>query len=307
MKSILIFTSSFDLTVDYLIDKYSRIHDFFRINVDRLDDYLFDVSETGIYITLTGYWKILVSDAHAIYYRKISFPNLNNKYNKKYHPFIYKEIYTLITGIVETFEGICLTKPSILRLAENKIYQIKIAKEVDFLFPESLISNNTNSINQFCALKKRIVKPIASGKIEKEGVKDIVQTNILNDNISIRINDICPAYYQAYIDKDFDLRVTIINNDVFPVKIISKNNVDWRKDHLNTKYNLVTIPEEIISKCYLFLNKINMNFGVFDFVVKNNKYYFLEVNPNGQWGWLEKELNINISDAIIKYLIGGIL
>ena len=53
-------------------------------------------------------------------------------------------------------------------------------------------------------------------------------------------------------------------------------------------------------------NLFNMKFGVFDFVVKDNEYYFLEINANGQWAWLEKELNIDISSSLFNYLSEGI-
>ena len=52
------------------------------------------------------------------------------------------------------------------------------------------------------------------------------------------------------------------------------------------------------------MEDFNLYFGAFDFVVnKQNEWIFLEVNPNGQWMWLEKALDIPISQHIFRYLV----
>lgn len=52
------------------------------------------------------------------------------------------------------------------------------------------------------------------------------------------------------------------------------------------------------------MDAFNLMFGAFDFIVTpRNEWVFLEVNPNGQWLWLERSLNLNISQKIVEYLI----
>ncbi len=52
------------------------------------------------------------------------------------------------------------------------------------------------------------------------------------------------------------------------------------------------------------MNYFNIEFGAFDFIVtKSNVWVFLEINPNGQWLWLEQKLNLSISDEILKLLL----
>jgi hypothetical protein len=48
-----------------------------------------------------------------------------------------KEIYGFITGIVDSYSGTVLSKPHILRLSENKIFQLMLAEK---LAPIQLIS-----------------------------------------------------------------------------------------------------------------------------------------------------------------------
>lgn len=84
------------------------------------------------------------------------------------------------------------------------------------------------------------------------------------------------------------------------------NDVDWRIDQSNNKYELIDIPKEIKEKCLKMMDIMNLKFGAFDFIVdRNENYIFLEVNPNGQWLWLEKLLGLEISNKIINYLSKG--
>jgi hypothetical protein len=40
-------------------------------------------------------------------------------------------------------------------------------------------------------------------------------------------------------------------------------------------------------------------------LTKGGEYYFLEVNPNGQWAWIEDMLKLPIRDSIIDLLLPG--
>lgn len=52
------------------------------------------------------------------------------------------------------------------------------------------------------------------------------------------------------------------------------------------------------------MRKLNINYGAFDFIVdKNNEWFFLEVNPMGQWLWIEDLTGLQISDAICDWLV----
>ena len=50
------------------------------------------------------------------------------------------------------------------------------------------------------------------------------------------------------------------------------------------------------------MHKANLQFGRLDFLLDKSDYYFLEVNPNGQWAWLDMTGEHGVFDAIIKEL-----
>jgi len=298
MKSILVITSSFDKTVDYLIDKYSTTK-FIRLNVDELDKYKISVTSNLQYIVSlkSSEYEIsnLFESVHSIYYRKLFLPSLEN-YDNKYHTYMQKEIYSFIVGMVDSFRGKILTAPSILRKVENKIFQLKVSTDLGFLLPNSLISNDAFQANKL-NLSKIIAKPLSTGKLT---TSTAVHSNIVTNNISDI--SLSPTYFQDYIEKDYELRITVVEDTFYCVKIIADNQVDWRDSEDKNLYELIDTPEVVKKECLDFLRACDLDFGAFDYIVSDGKYYFLECNPNGQWLWLEMKLGLDISKSIVEYL-----
>ena len=300
-KKILIVTSSIDCTVDYLIEKYSSRLEFFRLNVDFLGKYEVSIGSEAGWCVLDKEKNeyIRKDDIFSIYYRKPMFPDLK-EYEKAYHQMIQSDIYAIIAGIVNSFEGKVLSKPYLLRKAENKVDQIIFAQKNNWIIPKSFIGNRTVSQMEYLQ-KKSIIKPLTTGKVYNDKVCEIYQTNIFTSPESSI--DLTPIYLQEYIDKQYEVRLTIMNQIFFTVRIDTKNKVDWRKDYENHVYSLIDCPIDIQQKCLEMLSYYKLKFGAFDFIVTpNNEWVFLELNPNGQWLWLEKALNINISKEIINFL-----
>ena len=297
-NKFLIITSSFDKTADYIIKKFNE-EKIIRLNVDELHSSLISISnKNGFKITLQNQLyniQNLFSEVHSIYYRKLFLPTLND-YEEKYHVYMQKEIYSFITGMVDSFEGKVLTTPSILRKVENKIFQLSIATNLDFLLPNSLITNNDKEANKFND-HAIIGKPLATGKLT-------LTTTTGSNIIRHKIEDISlsPIYFQSYIPKDYELRVTVIGNKFYCVKIIANNKIDWRQDSDKNQYELIDTPPIVKKQCQEFMRTCNLNFGAFDYIVYQNEYYFLECNPNGQWLWLELELNLDISTTLVRFL-----
>ena len=79
--------------------------------------------------------------------------------------------------------------------------------------------------------------------------------------------------------------------------------MDIRED-INLIHSRHELPERLNQKCLDITNKFNLNFSAIDLIYsKDKKYYFLEMNPNGQWGWIEDKVGFPIRDSIIDYLV----
>lgn len=301
-NKILIFTSTYDKTCDYLMSKY-RDSNFYRFDFDNFSSYKVTTSSDGFKIINSSYADIDTNTCKSIYFRKPTHENLDNIFDEKYHNFAHREAYSLIEGITESFAGTCLSKPSIMRRAGNKVSQAMLAKKVGFIMPELIITNDLIEVNKL-KIQQSIVKPLSMGTVLEKHTKEFVQTNMINLDFDLNSLKYAPAYFQKYMEKDFEVRITFVGKKAFPVKIDSENKIDWRKPGNNIKYSLCELPNSIYSKCLDFLKSSEMQFGCFDFIVKDNEWYFLEMNSNGQWAWLEFETNLCISEEIVRLLNG---
>lgn len=118
-------------------------------------------------------------------------------------------------------------------------------------------------------------------------------------------------FVQEYVEKQYELRVTVVCDKVFACKIDSqrmeedKGRVDWRQGYeYGLHYEPYELPDAVKSFCFSFLQEMHLNFGCFDFIVTpQGEFVFLECNPNGQWLWLEQETGMPISQAIAECLM----
>lgn len=299
MSKILIITCSYDKTIDYIIEKNKYRANFFRFNVDLFADY-------GITIS-NSYWEISYRNntinsntTLSIYYRKPTFPDTSD-FAPEYRRIINSDILAIIDGLANSFSGVVLTKPYLLRQAENKIFQLIYAKSHSILMPKSFIGNNDH---WKCINDQRIIKPISVGKIETSSGIAIIQTNLMHENDSYDSPELTPVYIQEYIKKSFEVRITVVDDDFFAVKIVSDNMIDWRAGN-NNQYEIIDIPIEIKKCIKMMMKDFQLRFGAIDYIVDvDGKWYFLEINPNGQWQWLECILGLSISDSIMNMLLG---
>lgn len=306
VKAILIITNSFDKTATYIEKTYGKLANFFRLNVDKINQYDITVRQDMISIKdLTSKQSISSEKIYSVYYRKISFPSLS-EYDSSYHLLMKSEIYSLIRGIADTVGSKALTRPSVLAKADNKIVQLKVAQECGLLVINSLITNNNFEAQKFIGNNdtNSIVKPLSTGKIYHQNKVETIQTNLIKNKKILNLEK-CPSYFQNYVKKSFELRITVVDGRLFPVKIISKDKIDWRSYKNQIEYYKAKVPVNIEQSIKKMMFNLNIKFAAFDFIVgTDNKYYFLELNANGQWQWLEKALNIPISLEIVRYLLG---
>jgi glutathione synthase/RimK-type ligase-like ATP-grasp enzyme len=110
------------------------------------------------------------------------------------------------------------------------------------------------------------------------------------------------------VEKAREWRVTVVGNNIFLAAIYTDESAkdDWRW-HQNTsavRFRKEVLPDDIAHLCIFYLKMMGLAFGAFDLVEEpNGRIFFLECNPNGQYGWLEEDLGLPISQAIAVELI----
>ena len=185
----------------YIINKYSKQAEFFRVDVDTFDEYKFCI-EKGSWSIIRECFRITSEDVYSIYYRKPMLPDLS-LYDTQYHLMIQRDIISVINGIVDSFSGCVLTKPSILRKTENKIYQLIYAGENGWDVPQSYIGNSSRDCIKY-EQSASIIKPITTGKTH--GKMDGNYIRQIYSRGLMKIIALTPVYLQNYISKQFEVR-----------------------------------------------------------------------------------------------------
>lgn len=202
------------------------------------------------------------------------------------------------------------------RTASSKLLQNRVAIELGVRVPDTLFSNDKQAILRFAATHPFLaVKSLGGDTVTVEEGHYIVYTKkvALSDLVTIPEDAFLQTvnYVQEYIEKDYEMRITVVNNDVFACKILSQEKeadegqIDWRQGY---DYGITFLKSEapfaIESFCKKYLAKMELHFGCFDFIVdKEGDFWFLECNPNGQWLWIEEETGMKISRSIAMSLI----
>lgn len=306
---ILIITYQKDYTADFVVNKLNEKKiPYFRLNCDNI---LKEAVKISIDAQAALDAKINEIDYFdAVWFRRVSLPDIEIE-NLDDAAYIYSEIEFFYKNLwVSLNAKKWLSLPKNVYETENKILQLKLGRTLGFTIPKTLITCDKESIKDFFleCNNKIIVKPIYSGEyVKTESLSGQIFTSLITENDLESLDDSLPfpSIYQEYVDKDREIRVTVVGNDVFAASVDSqsteKTKIDWRKEPL--KFKRFKLPEDISQKCINLVKQLGLNFGAIDLIYTPNKeYVFLEINPNGQWVWIETDTQQPIADAIIQFL-----
>jgi glutathione synthase/RimK-type ligase-like ATP-grasp enzyme len=203
-------------------------------------------------------------------------------------------------------------KPAVVQHAGHKGLQLKLAAEIGFKIPPTLITNNPSDLLEFYRKHNgNIISKLASGSFSDTYGCDYARyTEIVGRRDVARMHDLvyCPMIFQAYVPKRVELRITVVGDRVFAAEIHSQSSnhtkLDWRHyDEYQTPYLVHDLPANVERYCISLTRELGLRYGAIDMIVTaDERYVFLEINPNGQYLWIENETGLPITSAICDEL-----
>ncbi len=206
-----------------------------------------------------------------------------------------------------------LDTESAIRSAGNKMAQLKVAMELGFKIPDTIITSNPDEYTAFVQKHKSVIAKTLGGFgqiIEENKSFGTIFTTLVSreerpDPSSIRV---VPIVIQEKVEKSYELRITVIDEAIFPCKIESQRSprtqIDWRRyDFKNVPHSRTVLPSDISEKILRYMKFFGIHFAAFDFAVTpEGEYVFFEMNPNSQWVWIEHYTDLSITDELIMAL-----
>ena len=320
---ILIITNKLDPHADSVISvlKNERV-DFFRFNTEDFPQssaITWGTAESGIdgIIRLSDDRQVHLSHISSCWYRRPNPPVVSKDLiTKQAKEFAEDESNSFLKGLwVYLSNCFWINYPPTIYVAESKIYNLKLASNIGFSIPRTLITNNPQEAKKFIYECKNNVINKVLGKGQVEYLRDyyfVYTHKILSEDLN-RMQSIIysPVLLQEYIPKRIEIRVTIVGKKIFSCEIHSQDSKktldDWRHYDLeNVRHTIHRLPQSIESLCLKMAEKLGLNFATIDLILTpDQNYVFLELNPNGQWLWIEQLTGLPISSAIAELLING--
>jgi hypothetical protein len=298
MTKVLIISNKSDVTSDFIVKELKRRDvNFYRFNTEELTKTCFVTLDFGsnsyvIKDTILNI-EIDLKRISSVYYRRPELPSIDNaELSAGEETFLKNEIIYCLEGIYKILHYAYWISPLFaIRQAENKIYQLDIAKSIGFVIPDSIITNDYDVFNSFRLRNNQecIIKPIRSGLISEKSESKVIFTNALTSLTFTKAEfEMSPNYIQHHIRKKGDIRVTMVGNKAYATLIHSQVDVqtktDWRKGESELKHSRIELPDSVKQKCDVLMTELNLRFGAIDFILdESGEYVFLEINPNGQW------------------------
>jgi len=318
---LLIITNQSDLACDYLILKLKELKiSFKRLNTEKYGqeyEVNISVSNKGLDFQILFVNGLVLSekDIDAVYFRQPVMPDMSSNVEPLHLEFANREIVELLRCLWRAIpQDKWLNHPKNLWLSSNKIEQLDAAVNLGFNIPDTYISIQPQSISKFLEQnnKEVVCKSIKNGFYPQEEKVWVATTQELPDDFIEDFNSYAkiPMTYQVKIPKKYDVRVTVVGNNVFATAIHSQEHtetkIDWRlwdAYDIDLTHEPIVLPEEIISKCLKITQYFHLNYSAIDLIrTPDDEYIFLEMNPNGQWAWIEQLVNYPIREAIIDTL-----
>jgi glutathione synthase/RimK-type ligase-like ATP-grasp enzyme len=180
--------------------------------------------------------------------------------------------------------------------ARPKVHQLGFAKRLGMDVPDTLITTDTNAARAFIAAGPTLVKPFTQ-RYSTFAPASKITADELPDEIGPT-----PHVFQRIVEKQADLRVTVIGDDIFACRIVS-GELDWRLDPKGCDYKTTRLDDVTSGQIVRFMRAMDLTYGAFDFAERDGVPWFLECNAAGEFGFQEIATGAPISKALAAWLL----
>ena len=317
MTMILILSNKYDISVDYVVRLLrENKKKFLRVNTEDLLDRSVSVAfpRFSYKIKKKDVDYDLVRELGSVWFRRpgrpFEFTSKESCPSDTVVSFVENQWHAFIESLKSIDNVFWINDPDKNHVAENKVFQLKLAQKIGLRVPRTCITNDKEKVKEFkerCG-GKIVAKALYSPLIEEEEKDYFIFTNVIESlkNISGHEFGMAPTIFQELLTDKTDYRLTIIGDTCFSVKVIRESNKgirnDWRIIREGLRFQPTELPSDVKDNCIEMVKELGLVFGAIDLVQTSNGFYFLEINPNGEWAWLQKESGFPIAETLADYL-----
>ena len=219
--------------------------------------------------------------------------------------FTYSECHEAVAGLWAALDLNWVNPPEFDEIAHHKPHQLAAAMEVGLPVPRTVITNDPNVARKFIAAlgpERTVYKTfLASEQCWRE--TRVMRPDELELLDSVRL---APVIFQEYVPAVADVRVTVVGERMFAAAIIPAPGgyeLDYRMDMDGASFEPIELPGETKRGIHALMRRLGLVFGAVDLRrTPDDRYIFLEVNPAGEWRFVEERTNQQITYAVAELL-----
>ena len=250
--------------------------------------------------------QVDLTDCHAAWWRRPLPYTLHDGMDPDAASFTYTECHEAFGGALALLKVAWVNPPHLDERAHHKPLQLATAAEVGLCVPRTLITNDPDDARQFIAelgMARTIFKTfLASEQHWRE-------TRLLRDDELAQLDSVslAPVIFQEYVAAEADIRVTITGDRMFATAIRPGPDsyaIDFRMDMAAASFEPTSLPDDVAANLRALMRALGLVYGAADFRrTPDGNHVFLEVNPAGEWLFVEERTGQPITEAMADLLI----
>lgn len=303
--AVLVIANERDVGADFLIrELVSRRIRVVRLNAERAPDWSLTISPSGGWTARRGERRITSQECVGVWWRRPEVPFLEGEAAEA----IADQWRALLSALAHPAGPVWVSDPQSIRRAEDKMLQLRQAHVAGLRVPNTIWTNGIVEARSFvdrCG-GRAVAKSVASAWWEAGSQGRFVFASLVgsDDLPTARRLGGAPVCFQQPIWPKRDIRVTVVGEAVLSAirHTTAEEPLDWRlaADGPWAPYEL---PDDAARACADLVGGLGLRFGGVDLARdESGEHWFLELNPNGEWGWLQRA-GLPIAEALADVLL----
>jgi MvdC family ATP-grasp ribosomal peptide maturase len=264
----------------------------------------------------TGNAVVDAADVAAVWLRKLWIPRMDPSLEESFREHCIRESRAALHGFLGGL-GRCrwLDPPEHVRQAEEKLRQLREARAAGLRIPRTLSSNDPEEVRGFFDELARegrgmVAKLLTPFSVGMGRPAQFVYTSEVREADLAALESLrhCPMLFQERIEKARELRIAYVDGRCFAGAVDARGTsgeADWRRAAVGECAWLEEdVPAELAAGLRRLMSAFGLRFGAADVIITpEGEHVFLEVNPGGEWGMLQRDLGLPIAEAIADALL----
>lgn len=219
--------------------------------------------------------------------------------------FALSEARTAFQGLYQSLDAVWVNDPARDAVAAHKPYQLALAQQIGLEIPRTLMTNDVDKARAFfrqhegeVIYKQFLAMPNTWRETRRLMPEDEAHASSIAH---------APVIFQQHVPAVADLRVTIVGAEVYAAAADVRDG-EYPQDvrlNLGATYQAHELPPETTDKLHALMERLGLVYGAIDLrLTPEGRYVFLEINPAGQFLYIEYATGQPIAAAIARKLIG---